>query len=381
MIAGGLAALAVLFVVGLEVVRDRPQEVLVADGGRPASVENPARNDTTGRPLVLSSRGHHLGDGKVAFWEAFDQFDGDAQYQGAILDTVAGTLTELPTPPDVGLADRAIAGGGGSLLVCCDGGISKLWTEAAGWQTIDAPFGGTGFGAWTHSDYFVLPARPDGGPGILDPVSGAWGVDASPYPAELGAHGRFATAWTLRTDQPSGEALVVWPAPPARTSHDGWVFVPGLEPRWERLPAIPGPAPAFVSAVDAGGTIVVGGGLPAGSGGSERFVLWALPDGADAWVEIEVDAGEPLPCECNLGSQTLLWTGAELLVHLAHLGSGLDADGVLFSVAGPGTGGPVDLIGTGDEALRPVVMVDDEILWERSDGAYLLGDRVVLEPS
>lgn len=384
--AGGLAALAVLFVVGFEVVRDRPQEVLVADGGVTPPVADLAPtvsttpSETSERPLVLSRRGHHLGDGKVAFWGAFDQFEGDAQYQGAILDTVSGTLSELPEPPDVGLLDRAVAGGAGSLLVCCDGGISKLWTEAEGWQTIDAPFGGAGFGVWTHSDYFVLPARPDSGPGVLDPVSGAWGLDVSPYPAELGTHGRFATAWSVRTDQPGGEVFVVWPAPSARTSHDGWLFIPGLEPRSERLPAIPGPAPAFVSVVDAGGTIVVGGGLPAGDGGSERFVLWALPDGAQSWVEIEVDAGEPSPCECNLGSQTMLWTGTDLLVHLGALGSGLDPVGALFSVTELDTGGAVELIGVGNEALRPVVMVDDEVLWERPDGAYLLGGRVVLEP-
>ena len=385
-LVGGLATLVVLIVVGFQVVRDRPEEVLVADGGANPTVQDPlpaessSPSEPSERPLVLSSRGHHIGDGKVAFWGAFDQFDGDAQYQGAILDTVTATLSELPTPPDVGLADRAVAGGGGSLLVCCDGGVSKLWTDADGWQTIDAPFDGAGYGVWTHSDYFVMPARPDRGPAIFDPALRVSGGDEAPPPAELAAHGRFATAWSFRTDQPSGEVFVVWPAPPARTSHDGWLFVPGPEPRWEPLPSIPGPAPAFVSVVDAGGTIVVGGGLPAGGGGSERFVLWALPGGADTWVEIDVDAGEPTPCECNLGSQTMLWTGTDLLVHLGALGSGVDRAGVLFSVTELDAGGSAELIGMGDEALRPIVLVEDEVLWERSDGAYLLSGRVVLEP-
>lgn len=164
----------------------------------------------------------------------------------------------------------------------------------------------------------------------------------------------------------------MWPRPGQRTAHTGWVFHPGTG-EWAKLPPIPSDlAPAIVSIEWAGDRLVVGGGLPAGTADSpERFVLWQLLAGADRWDQIELDVVEPRPCECNLGSQTLLWTGAELFVHLGALASGLSPDGALWAI--DLETGDTQLYGTGPRsAHQPVTMLNGEVLWRDGDGAVFV---------
>ena len=327
--------------------------------------------------LVLGGRAHDVGDGLVVFWGAFDQFSGAERYRGAVLDTETGELNALEVPPQAGLDDRAVAAGNGELLICCANGVAKLWSAAEGWRTVEAPFGGPGQGVWTHTDYVVM--TPGSTPAFFDPTRDDWSVVDIDKPGEVSVE-RLEMAWTSRPGNPAGEALYVWPAPAARTSHDGWALDPGLNPRWRELSQIPLDGPAVVSFLAADGYLIVGGGLPAATAGaSERFVLWLLPPASGRWVRVDVPAGEPDPCECNLGSQTMLWTGSELLVHLGALGSGIDRDGVLYSVTDLAEGGSATLVARGADALRPLTMVGDEVLWARADGAIVLGDEVLVD--
>ncbi|MEM7286377.1 MAG: hypothetical protein AAF480_08510, partial [Actinomycetota bacterium] len=255
----GFVAVVVGAVVVLAVTRPLGDERFVATGPAVVAPTPEATPERTPPPvptvaavppvadvvdLVAAGEAHPLGDGVVVFWSAFDQFAGSAQFQGVALDTGSGVLTALEVPADVGLNDRAVGAGNGELLVCCANGVAKLWSAADGWRTFDAPFEGSAYGVWTHSDFVVMV--PGSGVAFLDSTRDNWSPVDVPLPDELATVSRVEVEWTSRPGNPVGEALYVWPSPPARTSHRGWALDPGLEPRWRELPVIPEEtAPAF----------------------------------------------------------------------------------------------------------------------------------------
>ena len=65
-------------------------------------------------------------------------------------------------------------------------------------------------------------------------------------------------------------------------------------------------------------------GLPANSGSSERAVGSRYHFDTDTWTALPEALPEPDGCECNLGSQTLTWTGEYILVSPDWFSTGVD---------------------------------------------------------
>lgn len=390
LLATGGAALAVVVIVGgFFLFRDDPSETVIADNAENTTEPDPApdqREEPADDPAeegdalvgevwtpprdMLPPDAFFIGDDTVLFWGAFDHFGAVPPVVGLSLDLRTGTFTELPKPPVENPFDRAVAWTGTELIVCCGNGRAQAYDPATStWrETAVPPGGGSVAGEWTGTELFVV--RDGTALEVYDPVQDAW--ESLPAPTRLASQFPFyATAWAPVTGA-RAERFFVWPTPPQRTTHSGWVYDLG-EGTWTELPPIPiAGAPAIVDVVWAGDRLIVGGGLPAATAGtSERFVLWQLVDGTDEWTQIGIDTGEPQPCECNLGSQTLLWTGNELLVHLGALGSAIDSDGTLWSID-PRTGSD-ELLATGGHALVPMTRAGPNVVWRTTEGDVIVG--------
>ncbi len=57
---------------------------------------------------------------------------------------------------------------------------------------------------------------------------------------------------------------------------------------------------------------------------SQRAVGSAYDPSTNSWTALPDALREPESCECNLGSQTLIWTGTDLIVSTGHFGTGLE---------------------------------------------------------
>jgi hypothetical protein len=120
-----------------------------------------------------------------------------------------------------------------------------------------------------------------------------------------------------------------------------------------------------------GDELVIWGGLPAHLVGSERAVGSKLDLETNEWSELPEPLPEPESCECNLGSQTLIWTGEYVLVSAGRFSTGYDPTTPVLIAYHPDSdtwtlvdeGSPV---GRGGRAL----MVGDRVL-VRSDRIYL----------
>ncbi|WP_420437317.1 hypothetical protein [Candidatus Poriferisocius sp.] len=87
-------------------------------------------------------------------------------------------------------------------------------------------------------------------------------------------------------------------------------------------------------AVWTGEELIVWGGLPGSANVdySERAVGSSYDPSTNAWTAMPEPLPEPASFEGNLGSQTLIWTGTELIVSTGHLGTGLGtAESLLLS--------------------------------------------------
>jgi len=150
----------------------------------------------------------------------------------------------------------------------------------------------------------------------------AWEVVAVP-PTRLGRSREIA--WT-------GAELFVWPTETSRSTKRGLAYNP-IEDTWRTLPDPPA-WPAMPDAVWTGEELIVWGGLPGSAvvDYSERAAGSAYDPSTDAWTAMPEPLPEPESYEGNLGSQTLMWTGTELIVSTGHLGTGLGtAESLLLS--------------------------------------------------
>ena len=97
-----------------------------------------------------------------------------------------------------------------------------------------------------------------------------------------------------------------------------------IENTWRTLPDPPA-WPAMPDAVWTGDELIVWGGLSGSSNVdySERAVGSSYDPSTNAWAAMPEPLPEPESFEGNLGSQTLIWTGTELVVSTGHLGTGL----------------------------------------------------------
>ena len=82
-----------------------------------------------------------------------------------------------------------------------------------------------------------------------------------------------------------------------------------------------------------GEELILWGGLPGSASVdySQRAVGSSYDPSAGTWTAMPDALPEPKSCECNLGSQTLIWTGTELIVFTGNLGTGMEtADSLLL---------------------------------------------------
>ncbi|MEM9714563.1 MAG: hypothetical protein AAGA17_20235, partial [Actinomycetota bacterium] len=240
---------------------------------------------------------------------------------GAAFDPVTGTWRTLPPPPAPAETGVAAAWAVSEVILCCvdDRSTPVAYDpDANRWRRLpelpaELRSGEHVAAAWTGTELLVVTP---GGVAALDPSNERWRTFDEP-PSALGTVNRVV--WT-------GAEVVVWPAPPSRTTAVGMVLDP-VTGRWSQLPEPP-VLPAIPDLVVVGTDLVLWGGLPAASSAapSERAVGARFDLETRRWHELPEPLPEPMGCECNLGSHTLLVDGEEVLVSTGFLGTGLDPE-------------------------------------------------------
>jgi hypothetical protein len=280
-----------------------------------------------------------------------------------------GMWRQLPEGPLEPAAAPTGVWTGSEVMICCGlegvGGVgdaeigsnqaaafdpsTDFWTSLA-----DAPLGGP-FPAsvWTGNEMVVVTEL---GVAAYNPATDSW-REFPPMSDSLGRTNEIA--WT-------GSEVTVWPVfpvgDPLRRVEHGMTLDPATD-TWRVLPDPP-QWPSWLDMVFTGDSLVIWGGLPANSGGSERAVGSRLDLDADTWTALPEALPEPDGCECNLGSQTLTWTGEYVLVSPGWFSSGVD----------PNT--PVLI------AYHPVtdtwILVDDKSPLAWGGNSLHVGDRLVM---
>jgi hypothetical protein len=111
-------------------------------------------------------------------------------------------------------------------------------------------------------------------------------------------------------------------------------------------------------------SIVILGGLPANQGGSERAVGSQYDLNLGTWRPVPEDLPEPDGCECNLGSQTLTWTGEYVLVSPGMFSTGVDPNTPVLIAYHPAT--------------NSWILVDEESPLAWGGDSLTVGDRLVI---
>jgi hypothetical protein len=162
---------------------------------------------------------------------------------------------------------------------------------------------------WTGTEMIVVTQHGVAG---YHPSNDRW-RSFSPAPQGLGRTNEVA--WT-------GAELIVWPSNVERRVYQGMALDPTTD-TWRILPDPPA-WPAALDMAYTGDELVIWGGLPAHFVGSERAVGSKLDLDTNTWTELPEALPEPDGCECNLGSQTLTWTGEYVLVSPGMFSTGID---------------------------------------------------------
>lgn len=113
-----------------------------------------------------------------------------------------------------------------------------------------------------------------------------------------------------------------------------------------------------------GDSLIIWGGLPANSGGSERAVGSSYDLNTNTWAALPEALPEPDACECNLGSQTLTWTGEYVLVSPGWFSSGVDPDTPVLIAYHPDA--------------DTWILVDDESPLAWGGNSFSVGDRIAM---
>lgn len=260
---------------------------------------------------------------ELIFWGG-DQESCDYEFPtgdpGMAYNTDTGMWRQLPESP----LDPVVAPTGvwtGSEVIICCGMTSR---QVAGydpandtWRSLaEAPLSGPFPAAvWTGEEMIGVTQQ---GVAAYNPTTDAW-RSFSPTPESLGRTNKIV--WT-------GSEIVVWPVfpdgDPLRRVETGMTLDTTTD-TWRVLPDPPA-WPSWLDMVFTGDSLIIWGGLPANSGGSERAVGSIFDIETNTWTALPEALPEPDACECNLGSQTLTWTGEYVLVSPGSFSSGVDPD-------------------------------------------------------
>lgn len=302
---------------------------------------------------------------EVLFWATRDGFE-------VVDEPVVGLALDLETkswrwlPPRIGPDDHELAAvdwTGSTLVVCCgaEHHAEAYDIQSDSWRRLSPPpIRGKAVGVWTGEWLLVATAQ---GAAAYAPDTDTWKL--LPDPPEL--DDSYASTW-------DGRFWYLWPNASSRTAKSGQYYDEVLG-RWDSVSQPPADLwPAVPSVAVVGNRLVVIGGLPANEeGASERLVAAAVSLGAQVWVDLEVPLVEPVSCECNLGSQTVVGVGRELFVYAGALASGVSQEGVLLVYASQRDEWSAPEL-LNDPVVIPVVEVDDSVLFRnRADQFFLYG--------
>jgi len=300
----------------------RPGELEAIDGG--SFVDLPDGVAAANEVLLWTGT-------ELLFWGGEDESSSGvpAGEPGHAYNPESNTWRTISASPKSAAYGAAAVWTGEEALICCG---ARSVTMAAydpardSWRSLaEAPLSGEYAEAvWTGSEMLVITG---GGVAAFDPSVGEWRTFQEP-PKSLGRLNQIA--WT-------GTELIVWPSEVERHVHQGMALDPNTG-KW-RVLLDPPAWPAALDMAWTGQDLIIWGGLPAHFVGSERAVGARLDLADNVWSELPEPLPEPDGCECNLGSQTLLWTGDRLLVSAGQFGTGVDPSDPLLLGYDPTTDG------------------------------------------
>jgi hypothetical protein len=319
-------------------------------------------------PLAFCHQAVIATDDELVFWggnRASCEYGRPVGDPGMAYNPETGIWRHLPSSPlDPAVAPTGVWTGSEILICCGIAGISQEGggeigsnqaaahdPETATWRRLsDAPLGGPfPVSVWTGAEMLVVTRD---GVAAYDPSTDRWRSFSDP-PDLIGRTNEVA--WT-------GDELIVWPSSVTRRVLRGVALDPASD-TWRLLPEPPA-WPAALDLVYTGDTLIIWGGLPA-ERGSERAVGSRLDLPTNEWTELPEPLPEPDGCECNLGSQTLVWTGEYLLVSPGFFSTGLNPTAPVLIAYHPGT--------------DTWILVDDETPIGLGTEGHLVGERILIE--
>lgn len=256
-------------------------------------------------------------DTELVFWggdETSCDYESPKGDPGMAYHPDTATWRQLPAAPLEPVVAPTGVWTGSELIICCgmtSGQTAAYDPEEDAWRSLlEAPLSGPFPNAvWTGTEMIVVTQQGVAG---YNPPTNQWRT-FSQAPQSLGRTNEVA--WT-------GEELIVWPSNVERRVYQGMALHPTTD-TWRVLPDPPA-WPAALDIAYTGDALVIWGGLPAHFVGSERAVGSKLDLDANTWTELPEALPEPEGCECNLGSQTLTWTGEYVLVSPGMFSTGVD---------------------------------------------------------
>ncbi|HEU4320755.1 MAG TPA: hypothetical protein VFS66_11795 [Acidimicrobiia bacterium] len=300
-------------------------------------------------------------DEELIFWGGNQQ---DCEYESPTgnpamaYHPASGMWRQLPESPMEPVVAPTGVWTGSEVILCC--GMTSRQAAAYDpatdtWRTLaESPLGGPFPEArWTGEEMVVMTQT---GAAAYNPTTDSW-REFPPMPEDLGRTNEIE--WT-------GSELVVWPrfpvGDPLRRVEEGMALDPSTG-TWRVLPD-PQPWPSWVDMVVTDDSIIIWGGLPANQGGSERAVGARYDLNLGTWRPVPEALPEPDGCECNLGSQTLTWTGEYVLVSPGMFSTGVDPDTPMLIAYHPAT--------------DSWILVDEESPLAWGGDSLTVGERLVI---
>lgn len=319
-------------------------------------------------PVAFCHEGVIATNEELVFWggnRASCEYEAPVGDPGMAYNPETGIWRQLPLGPLEPAVAPTGVWTGSEILICCGiegispvGGREIETNQAAAydpetetWRRLsDAPLGGPfPVSVWTGTEMIVVTRD---GVAAYDLSADAWHV-FSDAPDQLGRTNEVA--WT-------GTELIVWPSTVTRKALRGMALDPSSD-TWRVLPDPPA-WPAALDLVYTGNTLIIWGGLPA-ERGSERAVGSQLDLTTNEWTELPEPLPEPDGCECNLGSQTLTWTGEYVLVSPGFFSTGLNPAAPVLIAYQPGT--------------DTWTLVDKETPIGLGTEGHLVGERILIK--